>query len=291
MILAALPRPAYAQRSLALSPTRSRLIRDCNANAQYLPVRLFWSSFPRRQQPLAGTAPAHSAYVLLHTHAPPAAYPPRSKSPLWRALTLKGREWGAVANFAWSPAQDVHPAYTGVGEGEGKGEREAEAYVASVFSTSRRGRVVVPEVTLANVDALRDAVAAARAQELDRLFLYVCTHGSRDCRCGDTGGEVVRALRAEVAERGIARDVFVGEVAHVGGHKYAANVLVYPYGDWLGTVQEVDVPRILDELLLFHDAHRSADKLTDLPPLCPPFWRGRMGLDKDQQLALIVKPV
>ncbi len=59
----------------------------------------------------------------------------------------------------------------------------------------------------------------------------------------------------------------------------------------LGTVQEVDVPRILDELLLFHDAHRSAEKLTDLPPLCPSFWRGRMGLDKDQQLALIAKPI
>ncbi|KAI0717421.1 Sucrase/ferredoxin-like-domain-containing protein [Cerioporus squamosus] len=292
MSLHALPRHASALRSLAPAPTRSRLIRDCNVHAQP-PHRLFWSSFPARQQ-LAGTAPAHSAYVLLHTHAPPAAYPPKSKSPLWRALTLKGREWGAVANFAWSPEQEVHPAYSGLGEGpRSEGEREREAYVASVFSTSRRGRVLVPEVTLANVDALRDAVAAAPAQETDRLFLYVCTHGSRDCRCGDGGGEVVRALRAEIAKRGVERDVFVGEVAHVGGHKYAANVLVYPYGDWLGTVQAVDVPQILDELLAFHDAHRSAETLTDLPPLCPPFWRGRMGLDKDQQLALISrsKPV
>ena len=38
-------------------------------------------------------------------------------------------------------------------------------------------------------------------------------------------------------------------------------------------------------------AHRAApaETLPGLPPLCPPFWRGRMGLDKAQQLALISK--
>ncbi|RPD65444.1 hypothetical protein L226DRAFT_567317 [Lentinus tigrinus ALCF2SS1-7] len=291
--------PRHALRSLAPGP--SRLIRDCQyssqRNAQYpsrsrnavhIQTATFASSSPARHH-LAGTAPAHHAYVLLHTHVPPAEYPPKSKSHLWRALTMKGREWGAVANFSWAPEQEVHPAYTGLGEGHD--ERDREAYVASVFSTARRGRVVIPEITLADVDALGDKVRAAAPQEEDRLFLYVCTHGSRDCRCGDGGGEVVRALRAEVTKRGIEKDVFVGEVAHVGGHKYAANVLVYPYGDWLGTVQEVDVPQILDELLAFHATHRSApvETLTDLPPVCPPYWRGRMGLDKDQQLALISK--
>ena len=180
--------------------------------------------------------PAHSAYVLLHTHAPPSAYPPRSKSPLWRALTLHGRAWPggatAVANFAWAPEfasegeteRELHPAYTGLGEGSG--EREGEAYVASIFEAGRRGRVVVPEVTLAGAARLADVVRTARAGEgegsvrdAERLFLYVCTHGARDCRCGEGGGEVVRALRAEVARRGRGREVFVGEVAHVGGHK------------------------------------------------------------------------
>ncbi|KAI0628520.1 hypothetical protein C8Q77DRAFT_1035683, partial [Trametes polyzona] len=53
-----------------------------------------------------------------------------------------------------------------------------------------------------------------------RLHLYVCTHGARDCRCGEGGGEVRRALRRELAKRGLgAEDVVLGEVAHVGGHK------------------------------------------------------------------------
>jgi hypothetical protein len=49
--------------------------------------------------------------------------------------------------------------------------------------------------------------------------ILVCTHGNRDCRCGETGGELVRALKAEIKTRGLEEKVRVGEVAHVGGHK------------------------------------------------------------------------
>ena len=74
------------------------------------------------------------------------------------------------------------------------------------------------------------------------------------------------------------------------------NVLVLALtANRLGTVQEVDVPRVLDEVLAWHGVHRrtTSDSESDSqsarslpPPLCPPYWRGRMGLDKEQQLAL-----
>ncbi|KAH9919493.1 Sucrase/ferredoxin-like-domain-containing protein [Epithele typhae] len=260
--------------------------------------RLLSSATPARDA-LAGTVPLHRACVLLHTHTPPSTYPARSKSPLWRELTLKGRAIGAVPNFAWAPQQEVHPGYAGLGE---TGEEGEEAYVASVFLQGRPVPLRVPEVTLANTDAVLARIGAQlesnhdgrnggmeesdRKKAMPNLHLYVCTHGSRDCRCGDQGSAVARALRNEVARRGLGGDVFVGDVAHVGGHKYAANVLVFPTGDWLGTVQDFDAPHILDEILARHSgsgvlAHTSA------PPLCPPFWRGRMGLDKDEQLALM----
>ena len=61
----------------------------------------------------------------------------------------------------------------------------------------------------------------------------------------------------------------------------------------LGTVQEVDVPQVVDEVLAWHGVHRRSTSDSDsqsarslLPPLCPPYWRGRMGLDKEEQLAL-----
>ena len=227
-------------------------------------LRRFSSSPPTLS--LAGSVARHDAYVLLHTHAPPSEYPARSKSPLWRQLTLRARAWGGLVNFAWSPALPVHAAYRGLGESRGNGnegqksvegmtetEEPArageEAYVASVFAASRRGRLHLPLVSLANLDAVDAQIrahvlarhdhhhpddpslslnptrsgegGAGLAAELDgRLFLYVCTHGARDCRCGETGGEVARALRSEVARRGVGDEVCVGEVAHVGGHKY-----------------------------------------------------------------------
>lgn len=51
------------------------------------------------------------------------------------------------------------------------------------------------------------------------LYIYVCTHAARDCRCGDTGGLVVEALRKEVGRRGLTSVVKLGETGHVGGHK------------------------------------------------------------------------
>lgn len=61
----------------------------------------------------------------------------------------------------------------------------------------------------------------------------------------------------------------------------------------LGTVQPYDVPQILDEILerqteLSTKQHSSSTK-QPAPPLCPVFWRGRMGLDKDGQLELAAR--
>ena len=58
------------------------------------------------------------------------------------------------------------------------------------------------------------------------VYLLVCTHGSRDCRCRDRGGPLIEALKSELFVRG-KRDgegsvwsrIRVGEAAHVGGHK------------------------------------------------------------------------
>jgi hypothetical protein len=50
-------------------------------------------------------------------------------------------------------------------------------------------------------------------------------------------------------------------------------------------VKPKDVSNILDELLQFREQHMefSAERTK---PLCIPFWRGRMGTDKEEQLKL-----
>ncbi|KAF9021334.1 hypothetical protein BDZ89DRAFT_245028 [Hymenopellis radicata] len=95
-------------------------------------------------------------------------------------------------------------------------------------------RLDIPSLSLNNVAHVADRIAERRsphtehAQDTD-VYLYVCTHGARDCRCGTTGVETARALREEIAAHGAAASrLKVAEVAHVGGHVYAANVLIYP---------------------------------------------------------------
>lgn len=89
-------------------------------------------------------------------------------------------------------------------------------------------------MSLANVEDVGKALRAhvePRASDMlstslsDDIHLYVCTHGARDCRCGDTGGAVARAIRAELDRRQQRRAfdpstrIKLAEVAHVGGHK------------------------------------------------------------------------
>lgn len=248
--------------------------------------RHFSSTPPVRS--LAGTVAPHHSYFLLHTHRPPREYPARSKSPLLHALTRHALSWGGLVNFSWSEQQAVHPGYVGLGEAEG----EQEVYRATAFSHAG-GCIDIPEVSLANVGsvvktlyshALGDLPATTPDKSIDKLHLYVCTHGERDCRCGDTGSEVAGALRKEISRRGLTQDISLGEVAHVGGHKYAANLLVFPFGDWLGMLQGIDAPAVLDEILE-RRSQRAVESLQSAP-LCPPFWRGRMGLNKHDQIAL-----
>ncbi|OCH88019.1 hypothetical protein OBBRIDRAFT_735238 [Obba rivulosa] len=252
-----------------------------------LPRRVLWTT--AFQESLAGTVAYHRSYILLHTHQPTSEYPSKFHSPLQRALLLKTARWGGVVNFSYSPDQPCHPGYSGLGD------TQPEAYSATAFSAC--GRIELPEVSTANLDDVAETLqthadtnspSPAHAEERDSrtLHLYVCTHGARDCRCGDTGGAVYEALRSEVGYWWEASDM-LGVTTSVNASaigRYAANILVYPHGDWLGIVRPGDVPVVLDEILARHDVTKEYH--ASLSPLCPKFWRGRMGLAKDEQLAL-----
>lgn len=61
------------------------------------------------------------------------------------------------------------------------------------------------------------------------LRLFVCTHGKHDACCAVRGREVAAALHADDPES-------VFECSHIGGDRFAANVLVLPLGVYLGRV-------------------------------------------------------
>ncbi|KAG8221499.1 hypothetical protein J3R82DRAFT_1713 [Butyriboletus roseoflavus] len=186
------------------------------------------SSLPTSPAPeqLAGTAPAHRCYIFLSTLQPPSAYPAKYTTPVQRKLLLATAPWGGAVNFAWSASQSVHPHHP-------LAEEDAQTYHLTAFS-SARGKLEIEGVSLANVEDVGKALRAhveppasdtpSKSPSND-IHLYVCTHGARDCRCGDTGGAVARAIRAELDRRRQRRAsdpstrIKLAEVAHVGGHK------------------------------------------------------------------------
>ncbi|KAI0683235.1 Sucrase/ferredoxin-like-domain-containing protein [Cytidiella melzeri] len=248
---------------------------------------------------LVGTVASHTSYILLHTRVPPHSFPGKVPSKLQRTLQLHASRWGGLVNLVWTPHSDTSSSVDAIPEWSmGEGER----YSAVAFS-AYNSALDVPEINLQNVESvaakLRKHASPPGAETLSRsvgsakqqdevIHLYVCTHGQRDCRCGDTGGAVFDALCEEVQRRSLQQIVKVGGVGHVGGHKYAANVLVFPYGEWLGHLTPSHVPEVLESIMSLREASASRPfSVTSTPPLCPSFWRGRMGLDKEEQLQLL----
>jgi hypothetical protein len=88
------------------------------------------------------------------------------------------------------------------------------------------------------------ATAGALTRELDRVaegqapqfglpvpdpLLLVCAHGRRDVCCARLGGPLARRL-ARTWPAG------VWETTHVGGHRFAANLVILPHGLYYGPV-------------------------------------------------------
>lgn len=140
-----------------------------------------------------------------------------------------------------------------------------------------------------------------------RTHIFVCTHRTRDCRCGDIGEPLYDALLHEIKRRKLGGElksgtdgVRIARVAHIGGHKWAGNALVYRsdgVGDWsvfpnVVQLAEEDLECSLElidllayryGLLRAEDAPKLLDYATS-PSSLPWFsrWRGRLGLSADQ---------
>jgi hypothetical protein len=91
---------------------------------------------------------------------------------------------------------------------------------------------------LADLDL--DALAAGRSLGLDRweapLFL-TCTHGRHDVCCAELGRPVARALFFSHPDE-------AWEVSHIGGDRFAANVLVLPHGLYYGRLAPESAARM-----------------------------------------------
>ena len=101
---------------------------------------------------------------------------------------------------------------------------------------------------LASYEQLLDvdvpAAAAGRAaaggvETRDPLFL-VCTHSRRDKCCAKFGFPIYKSLREYAGDA-------VWQSSHLGGDRFAANLVCFPHGLFYARVNEASGPLILDE--------------------------------------------
>lgn len=86
---------------------------------------------------------------------------------------------------------------------------------------------------LSQVDVVSAALQPERFPALDAPRYFVCTNGRRDLCCARFGLRTYAALRELVGER-------AWQVTHLGGHRFAPNVLALPSGVLYGRVTESD---------------------------------------------------
>lgn len=129
-----------------------------------------------------------------------------------------------------------------------------------------------PTDLLAAQEQLRSA-HSRRGTPYEDLVIGVCTNAKRDRCCAVRGRPVAQALADEFGHR-------VTEISHLGGHRFAATMLVLPTGysyGFLGPESAADVVRAaLDGLV--HPANlRGRADLSPAGQAADAFWRASLG--------------
>ena len=215
-------------------------------------------------EPLAGTAPYAPRWLLIEHSAP------------W------GRNAVAEAGFG-----DL--------EARAKERGVRVGLVRRAGRSSARGRRRVFLVSCVPPEPFVEVVAEpdpdARGERLEHPLYLVCTNGRRDVCCGRAGRELVRTLAPELGER-------LWETTHVGGHRFAPNLVCLPHGlvygrldleAARGVVDAYEQGRVEPEHLRGRSALEPAEQAADV------FARratGRLRLDENPaaELELRVEP-
>jgi len=126
-------------------------------------------------------------------------------------------------------------------EGDPAADAVRRAILVDTAARSMSIRAVADPSELTIEDVADAPVAEFGATMHDPIFL-VCTNGKRDACCALRGRALVGALAADHGER-------VWETTHLGGHRFAGNLVCLPDGIVYGRVTAADGPRLADAYL------------------------------------------
>lgn len=117
------------------------------------------------------------------------------------------------------------------------------------------------------------------SEHLTASYVFVCSHSAKDRRCGFCGPILIERFEQEIEKAGLVGQVVVRACSHIGGHKYAGNVIIFrpsegegkqAHGHWFGYVTPDDVPVLLEE-------HIGKGEIIER------LWRGQMGVGEAEQ--------
>ena len=268
---------------------------------------------PYDLSPLAGTVPEYSTHIMVVPEAQArsdATWPSHIDAvcPLYSELSSRARPGGSLEGFGVGFASsdeelapdaepwDPHtPSAQRATPNQAAEDERFWIYAYRTPGLLARYPEPVSLRTLPSGEQLRrtldELLQRREARDSDETHVFVCTHGMRDCRCGVAGTEVAGELRRQVQEHNAesqhrnhrpARRVRVLHTSHVGGHKWAANALVYPHGDWYGNLRVTDAPLLLRAALAPSSSRYDLHDLRERLVLWPR-WRGRLGMSAEQQ--------
>ena len=108
---------------------------------------------------------------------------------------------------------------------------------------SREGAETLRRFELDTYEDLREVDLRADGTPVDHPLFLVCTHGKHDPCCARYGRPLYEALRDEL------EDEWVWQSTHVGGDRFAGNLVCLPHGLYYGRVDRSTALQILDEQL------------------------------------------
>lgn len=212
-----------------------------------------------REEPLAGTASTVRAFLLVENPGPwgiEAVRDSRLPEPVRRGLAgaaESARVRVLLIRRYHRPARRKHL-------------RVFAAYADPVAPWVETTEVAAPEELLELDLTALGRGASPGLTAYDGTLLCVCTHGRHDACCAERGRPLAQALSS-------ARPEETWECSHIGGDRFAGNVLVLPAGLYYGRVDAGSAQAVADAT--------SAGRL-DLEHL-----RGRSGLPMPLQAAEI----
>ena len=192
--------------------------------------RPFCSDVARENgEPLAGTASRIDHWLLVEYRG------------LWgpNAIRASGLSDQVKRTLREQVAARPHTRLLFIRRPDRRGRPEFRAY----GGTSIEGEESLRSVAFEAHDDLRDLDLMTAGDPIDQPLFLVCTHGKHDPCCARYGRPLFEALSEQVEEEA------VWQVTHIGGDRFAGNLVCLPHGVYYGRVERELAGDVLDNHL------------------------------------------